>query len=148
MKFAPQLVIFDVDGVLVDVHGSFHRTIIDTVHHFTKHRPTYADIQTWKRRTGYNDDWRLSTDWVKELGGDADYAKVKRQFQKFYWGVNKKGRQRLARALAGAAAPPRALGEARGTGAFHRPDAPRTEVHARPLSRRGPVSPGRDDGRR
>jgi HAD superfamily phosphatase len=91
VKFSPQLVIFDVDGVLVDVHGSFHRTIIDTVQHFTKHRPTYADIQTWKRRTGYNDDWRLSTDWVKELGGDADYAKVKRQFQKFYWGVNKKG---------------------------------------------------------
>ena len=45
MKFSPQLVIFDVDGVLVDVHGSFHRTIIDTVHHFTNHRPTYADIQ-------------------------------------------------------------------------------------------------------
>jgi HAD superfamily hydrolase (TIGR01548 family) len=88
VKVSPQLVIFDVDGVLVDVHGSFHRTIIDTVHHFTKHRPTYADIQIWKRQTGYNDDWRLSTDWVNQLGKKVEYAKVKRQFQRFYWGVN------------------------------------------------------------
>ena len=90
VKFSPKLVIFDVDGVLVDVHGSFHRSIIDTVHHFTKHRPTYAEIQKWKRQTGYNDDWRLSTDWVESLGTKVEYAKVKRQFQKFYWGVNGK----------------------------------------------------------
>ena len=35
VKFAPKLVVFDVDGVLVDVRGSFHRSIIDTVQHFT-----------------------------------------------------------------------------------------------------------------
>lgn len=90
MKFSPKLVIFDVDGVLVNVEGSFHRSIIDTVHHFTGHRPTYADIQTWKRQSGYNDDWRLSTDWVNSLGAKVEYAKVKRQFQKFYWGVDGK----------------------------------------------------------
>jgi HAD superfamily phosphatase len=89
VKVSPKLVIFDVDGVLVDVHGSFHRTIIDTVHHFTNHRPTYADIQTWKRKSGYNDDWRLSTDWVNQLGAKVEYEKVKRRFQKFYWGVNR-----------------------------------------------------------
>ena len=69
MKFAPQLIIFDVDGVLVDVRGSFHRSILDTVRHFTGRRMTYADIQQWKRRTGYNDDWKLTTDWVAQLGG-------------------------------------------------------------------------------
>jgi HAD superfamily phosphatase len=86
--FAPKLIIFDVDGVLVDVRGSFHRSIIDTVRHFTGKRVTYADIQQWKRRTGYNDDWRLTTDWVASLGGRAKYAQVKREFQKVYWGVN------------------------------------------------------------
>ena len=83
--------IFDVDGVLVDVHGSFHRTIIDTVHHFTKHRPTYADIPNVEAPDGVQR--RLEAehlDWVKQLGGKAEYAKVKRQFQKFYWGVNDK----------------------------------------------------------
>ena len=88
MKFAPQLIIFDVDGVLVDVRGSFHRSILDTVRHFTGRRMTYADIQQWKRRTGYNDDWHLTTDWVAKLGHPVPYRQVKRQFQKFYWGEN------------------------------------------------------------
>ena len=88
MKLEPKLIIFDVDGVLVDVHGSFHRSILDTVKHFTGRRFTYADIQQWKRRSGYNDDWRLSTDWIHSLGEKVDYAQVKRRFQKIYWGAN------------------------------------------------------------
>lgn len=88
MKFAPKLVVFDVDGVLVDVRGSFHRSIIDTVKHFTGRRVTYAQIQQWKMRSGYNDDWNLTTDWVNSLGGNVKYPQVKRQFQKIYWGAN------------------------------------------------------------
>jgi HAD superfamily hydrolase (TIGR01548 family) len=88
VKLAPKLVIFDVDGVLVDVHGSYHRSILDTVKHFTGQRFTYADIQQWKSRSGYNDDWRLSTDWINSLGKSVEYAQVKRAFQKIYWGTN------------------------------------------------------------
>jgi HAD superfamily hydrolase (TIGR01548 family) len=80
-------VIFDVDSVLVDVHGSFHKSIIDTVHFFTGRRPTFAEIHEWKNRSGYNDDWRLSTDWVASLGKAVPYEEVKAQFQKFYWGT-------------------------------------------------------------
>lgn len=85
-RLSPQLVIFDVDGVLVDVRGSFHRSILDTVHFFTGRRVMYGEISAWKNRGGYNDDWRLSTDWIASLGGKASYATVKRQFMKFYWG--------------------------------------------------------------
>jgi HAD superfamily hydrolase (TIGR01548 family) len=88
VKLNPELVIFDVDGVLVDVHGSFHRSTIDTVRHFTGRRVTFADIQQWKRRSGYNDDWRLTTDWIASLGKPVEYAVVKKQYQKFYWGSN------------------------------------------------------------
>jgi HAD superfamily phosphatase len=88
VKVDPELIIFDVDGVLVDVRGSFHRSILDTVRHFTGRRATYADIQQWKRKTGYNDDWLLTKDWCASLGCDLPYARVKRQFQKFYWGQN------------------------------------------------------------
>ena len=88
MKLAPKLIIFDVDGVLVDVQGSFHRSILDTVKHFTGRRFSYAHIQQWKRRSGYNDDWRLSTDWVNSLGEKVEYAEVKRVFEKIYWGTN------------------------------------------------------------
>jgi HAD superfamily phosphatase len=87
VKLAPKLVIFDVDGVLVDVSGSFHKSIIDTVYFFTGHRPTHAEIHEWKNRSGYNDDWRLSTDWVASLGKAVPYEEVKAQFQKFYWGT-------------------------------------------------------------
>ena len=93
--------IFDVDGVLVDVHGSFHRSILDTVQHFTGRRFTYADIQQWKRRTGYNDDWRLSTDWVNSLGEKVEYAKVKRAIPENLLGREWHARQRVARTLAG-----------------------------------------------
>lgn len=86
MKLSPKLIIFDVDGVLVDVHGSFHQSIVDTVHFFTGHRPDYVEIHRWKNRSGYNDDWRLSTDWIASLGYQIPYEEVKRRFQKFYWG--------------------------------------------------------------
>ena len=87
MKLAPKLVIFDVDGVLVDVRGSFHRSIIETIHFFTGRRVTYAEIHQWKNRSGYNDDWRLTTDWIASLGKPIPYAQVKARFQKFYWGT-------------------------------------------------------------
>ncbi|MGD0840521.1 MAG: HAD family hydrolase [Candidatus Acidiferrales bacterium] len=89
-RISPELVIFDVDGVLVDVRGSFHRTILDTVRFFTHRRVTYAEIAAWKNRGGYNDDWRLSTAWINSLGVKAKYEEVRRQSNKFYWG--EKGR--------------------------------------------------------
>jgi HAD superfamily phosphatase len=87
VKLAPKLIIFDVDGVLVDVHGSFHKSIIDTIHFFTKHRVTHTEIHAWKNRSGYNDDWRLTTDWIASLGEAVPYEVVKARFQKFYWGT-------------------------------------------------------------
>ncbi len=41
-----------------------------------------------KAASGYNDDWRLSTDWINSLGKNVEYAQVKRAFQKIYWGTN------------------------------------------------------------
>ena len=74
-----ELLIFDVDGVLVDVSGSFHRSTIQTVRHFTGQRVTAAQIQEWKSKGGYNDDWRLTTDWIGSFGGNAAYEDVKRR---------------------------------------------------------------------
>jgi HAD superfamily phosphatase len=87
VKLSPKLIIFDVDGVLVDVHGSFHKSIVDTVRFFTGKRVAYAGIHEWKNRTGYNDDWRLTTDWIASIGPAIPYEKVKARFQKFYWGT-------------------------------------------------------------
>jgi HAD superfamily phosphatase len=87
LKLAPKLVIFDVDGVLLDVRGSFHKSIIETIHFFTDQRPTDGEIHQWKNQSGYNDDWRLTTDWIASFGKPIPYAKVKARFLKFYWGT-------------------------------------------------------------
>ncbi|HWQ02837.1 MAG TPA: HAD-IA family hydrolase [Candidatus Nitrosotenuis sp.] len=88
MKFHPRILVFDVDGVLVDVRGSFLKSILDTVHSFTGRRFRRADIMKWKSRSGFNDDWKLSTAWINSLGVHVEYAEVKARFQEFYWGTN------------------------------------------------------------
>ena len=99
----PQILIFDVDGVLVDVRGSFHKSTLDTVQHYTGKRFRPADILRWKNQSGYNDDWKLTTDWICSLGVPVKYADVKQQFQKFYWGVNGRGNVALEKWLVSAA---------------------------------------------
>jgi HAD superfamily phosphatase len=92
MKFESlQIIVFDVDGVLVDVGQSFHRTLIQTVGYFTGQRLTGADIHGWKNRGGYNDDWKLSHAWIQSLGGKNSYEEIKKKFQEFYWGENDAG---------------------------------------------------------
>jgi HAD superfamily hydrolase (TIGR01548 family) len=87
----PAVIIFDVDGVLVDVRGSFQKTTLETVEFFTGKKVTRAELHEWKNRPGYNDDWKLSTAWVRSLGGDAEYDEVKRKFVELYWGHNGDG---------------------------------------------------------
>jgi HAD superfamily phosphatase len=92
MKFlAPRIIIFDVDGVLVDVSESFHRTLIETVLHFTGKRVKRAEIHEWKNRSGFNDDWTLSTAWVRSLGFNHTYDEVKAKFVEIYWGKDRPG---------------------------------------------------------
>jgi HAD superfamily hydrolase (TIGR01548 family) len=91
VKLTPELLVFDMDGVLVDVRESYHRTILETVRHFTGRPVSLAQVQHWKNRSGYNDDWKLTTDWIRSLGGGETYREVKRQFERFYWGKNGAG---------------------------------------------------------
>jgi HAD superfamily hydrolase (TIGR01548 family) len=91
MNFQPEVIIFDVDGVLVDVRGSFHSTVLETVRFFTGKRVTRAQLHVWKNRSGFNDDWKLSTAWVKSLGAKNEFDEVKKKFVELYWGENGKG---------------------------------------------------------
>jgi len=95
----PAILIFDVDGVLVDVRGSFHKSTLDTVQHYTGKCFRPAEILRWKNQSGYNDDWKLTTDWICSLGVPVEYAGVKQQFQKFYWGANGRGNVALEKWL-------------------------------------------------
>ena len=83
-----------MDGVLVDTRGSFQLTTLQTVKFFTKKLVTLRELHAWKNQPGFNDDWKLSTAWVKALGADFTYDEIKKKFQEIYWGPNSQGNVR------------------------------------------------------
>ncbi|NEQ14661.1 MAG: TIGR01548 family HAD-type hydrolase, partial [Moorea sp. SIO3E2] len=67
--FIPNLnaiVVFDIDGVVRDVSGSYRRAIADTVDHYTggAYRPTMVEIDQLKSEGLWNNDWDASQELV------------------------------------------------------------------------------------
>jgi HAD superfamily hydrolase (TIGR01548 family) len=89
-KARPQILIFDVDGVLVDVRGTYWRSALETVRSLTGKRVTYAELHKWKSKPGFNDDWSMVSAWVTELGRPATYEEARVAFERFYWGSDGK----------------------------------------------------------
>lgn len=60
------IAIFDIDGVVRDVGGSYRRAIADTVEHFTAkaYRPTQTDIDFLKSEGIWNNDWEASQELI------------------------------------------------------------------------------------
>jgi HAD superfamily phosphatase len=86
----PKILIFDVDGVLVDVRGTYWRSALETVRQLTGKRVTYAELHQWKSKPGFNDDWSMVSAWVSSLGRPTTYEKAREAFEKFYWGTDGK----------------------------------------------------------
>jgi len=85
-----EILIFDVDGVLVDVRGTYWRSALDTVRHITGKRVTYAELHRWKGKPGFNDDWSMVSAWVSSLGHPTSYEEARAAFERFYWGSDVK----------------------------------------------------------
>lgn len=85
-----RILIFDVDGVLVDVRGSFWGSALDTVRLLTGKRATWSELYKWKAKPGNNDDWSMVSAWVTALGRPTTYEEARAAFQQFYWGTNGK----------------------------------------------------------
>lgn len=81
-----KILIFDVDGVLVNVRGTYWRSALDTVRYFIGKRVTYAELHEWKNKPGCNDDWTMVAAWVTSLGKPLSYEQARCAFEKFYWG--------------------------------------------------------------
>ena len=80
------LLIFDMDGVLVEVSESYRETIQQTVEHFTGRRISRETIQEWKNQGGWNDDWRLTQHIIAQSGLQVPLHEVTAQFQKVFRG--------------------------------------------------------------
>jgi HAD superfamily hydrolase (TIGR01548 family) len=87
----PPILIFDMDGVLVDVTESYRETIAATAEHFTGARPTNDQIQQFKNQGGFNDDWQLSHYLIAGAGCDVPFDEMKAYFQELFLGTNGTG---------------------------------------------------------
>jgi len=66
MNQVKAIAIFDIDGVIRDVGGSYRRALADTVEYFTQraYRPTPTDIDTLKAEGCWNNDWEASQEFI------------------------------------------------------------------------------------
>jgi HAD superfamily phosphatase len=80
------ILVFDMDGVLVDVTESYRETIACAAERFTGVKPTPEYIQECKNRGGFNDDWKLTHYIVTAAGVDVPFERVKDCFQRLFLG--------------------------------------------------------------
>jgi len=78
------MLVFDMDGVLVDVTESYRESIAQTVEHFTGRAVSRQKIQEYKNQGGFNDDWKLSHHIVTGAGFDVPYDDVVAYFQRIF----------------------------------------------------------------
>ncbi len=95
----PAIVVFDIDGVVRDVGGSYRRALADTVEHFTAraYRPTPADIDQLKSEGIWNNDWEASLELIyryfqaqgePRMQVQLNYEEIVAFFQSRYRGPN------------------------------------------------------------
>ncbi len=93
------IVVFDIDGVIRDVGGSYRLALADTVEEFTDggYRPTEVEIDTLKGEGIWNNDWEAAQELIyryfEQRGQDRstsnlDYQKIVAYFQTKYRGTD------------------------------------------------------------
>lgn len=85
------VVVFDMDGVLVDVAESYRETICRTVQHFTGRPFTREAVHDYKNRGGLNNDWELAHTAIRERGALVPLAAVIERFQQLFLGEHDDG---------------------------------------------------------
>lgn len=92
-------VVFDIDGVIRDVSGSYRRALADTVEYFTggEFRPSSQEIDRLKGEGVWNNDWEASQELIYrhfEAQGQQresqklDYSAIVQFFQSKYRGTD------------------------------------------------------------
>ncbi len=87
----PDVIVFDMDGVLVEVMESYREAIRQTVKHFTGEVVSHDEIQDFKNAGGWNNDWLLSQRLISDRGKHVEYADVVQYFNQIFLGENRDG---------------------------------------------------------
>ena len=86
-----KLLVFDMDGVLVDPTESYRGALMDTVEHFAGVRPEHDEIVAIKNEGGYNDNTLVAERILRRLGSDISYDEMRRYFRLCCWGPHGDG---------------------------------------------------------
>ncbi len=87
----PDVIVFDMDGVLVEVGASYREAIRETVAHFTDQLVSQDLIQDFKNAGGWNNDWLLSHRLIADRGVKVEYPEVVEYFNHIFLGDNRNG---------------------------------------------------------
>ena len=90
--------LFDIDGVLRDVAGSYRLAIQETVNHFIKWRPSLENIDVLKAEGCWNNDWKASQELIKRYqeqqrlsSNTPSLKEIEKIFSSFYFGGDPEG---------------------------------------------------------
>jgi len=83
-------ILFDMDGVLVDVTSSYRKAIQETVAFFAGKKAQLTEIQGFKQKGGYNNDWDLTEAILVARGKTVPKTQIIEKFQEFYIGTKDK----------------------------------------------------------
>ncbi len=86
MVLAPEILAFDMDGVLIDTSQSYDQCIIQTVSVLADQVVTEQDIENIRSQGGFNNDWVLAAELIKQHGIEVSYQHVVDTFQQLYLG--------------------------------------------------------------
>jgi HAD superfamily phosphatase len=85
------VLVFDMDGVLADVRDSYLSAIALTVEHFTGAPAARETIDQYKQAGGWNNDWQLAHELIRQAGHEIPYDQVVSVFQEIFLGDNSSG---------------------------------------------------------
>jgi HAD superfamily phosphatase len=88
------LVLFDIDGVIRDVGGSYRRALSETVYHYSGYRPTAAEIDDLKGEGLWNNDWEASLELLRRRGTSSPlptFDEIVTVFSEAYFGGDPHG---------------------------------------------------------
>jgi len=80
------LVVFDMDGTLVDARASYGEAVLRTVRHFTGREVSWESVVTYKLQGGWNNDWDLCQRMAEDLGVPVSYASIVEAFDRILLG--------------------------------------------------------------
>lgn len=77
-------ILFDMDGVLVDVSNSYDRTICKTSAFFLKKEIDPKEIYKIRNSGGFNNDWDLTEEIINRSGKKISRKLIIKKFQEIY----------------------------------------------------------------